>query len=311
MQCLIAQNSIKDIASSEYPTTLNDVHDVQQGVTYDSYTSSGESYDYEAVLSETEAHATAAVAETTVTSSHVAPGMDTSTYSDTTDTTLIDIKGKELSLEELHSLTVSASTSSHNVPFEQYGQNDDVSKPRSRHGSGNEPSGVRRGSFNFVPHKGHLLSRSSLPSSGSESFGAGGGASGGGGGGASNSESQTSGGSEVFESGASATDRLDAQTSASAIYQHSMSGIQFTAGPGDDTLMPDDQPDDDYYSRVEGTMDPEISRDAMLLRQLSMELTREREAAAERQRFTEVLAAVVVVLAVVVIGGFIIGRRKQ
>ena len=141
---------------------LNEVVDIQQGLNYD--VSPGDSLDHD--VTATSGGGTAVYAQEStmnVTAPPVATGsaMNTSTLSDGTDTTLIDVKGKELSLEELHSLTVAGSSASQIAPFEHYG---DADKPRSRHGSGNTDVTARRGSYNFIPHAGHLLSRSSFNS---------------------------------------------------------------------------------------------------------------------------------------------------
>ena len=233
------------------------------------------------------------------TSTAATTSMNTSAHSDATDTTVDaapEAPGVTLAttptLEELASLVVAGC--GQDVPFREYTSEtkSSLNESRSRHGSGNNE--VRRGSFIFVPHPGHLLSRSSFSSDTNSVNKVG-----------ENYERQ--GSSDVFTAGCDDTLPLDPLEVDFAVSGERDVGCRDEPAASYDTA---DANYDANHSRVEGTLDLEISHDAMLLRQLSMELTRERETAVERRRYTDTLTVVVVLLAVCSLGALFVWRRR-
>ena len=161
------------------------------------------------------------------------------------------------------------------VPFEHYATRDSLALPRSRHASG-EPdlsSTARRGSANFVPHMGHLLSRDSFTSLAS----------------LGNATRQDSTPTVVTDDDPpSSIDVFDAMSSDYVNVR------------------------DDLHAHVEGTLDWEFARDARLLRQLSAELTRERERDRERRRrLDDWFVAALVGAALALAAAWFVSRRKR
>ena len=256
---VLRQNSIKDLEDDFSP--LNEVHDVQAlrlsdeittEVTSEGVVTQHESGDSHFVAIATEAHVTS----TTITRSTSAR-----------DALHADVD----SVGSASTLVAPEAVLGGDVPFEHYASRDSVSGSRSRNPSG-EPV-VRRGSTNFVPHKGHLLSRdTSLASLG-----------------------------QVTREDSTPTVVTDDDRESSVDVFDAVTSDNIDAR----------EMRDDLHCMVEGTLDMEVARDARLLRQLSAELTRERERERLRRRyFDDWFVVSLVGAALAIAGAWFVFRRK-